>query len=47
MEYPKSFTGIKISMLASKLTQGFPVGLAAPYNSSSRRLQEIEGKKKK
>lgn len=46
MEYPKSFTGIKIFMLTSKLTQGFPVGLAAPYNSSSRRLQESEGKKK-
>lgn len=46
MEYPKSFTGIKIFMLASNLTQGVPVGLAAPYNSSSRRLQESEGKKK-
>lgn len=46
MEYPKSFTGIKIFMLASILTQGFPVGLAAQYNSSSRRLQESEGKQK-
>ena len=46
MEYSKSFTGIKIFILASKLTQGFPVGLAAQYNSSSRRLQESEGKKK-
>lgn len=46
MEYPNSFTGIKIFMLASNLTQGVPVGLAAPYNSSSRRLQESEGKKK-
>lgn len=46
MEDPKSFTGIKIFMLASILTQGFPVGLAASYNSSSRRLQESEGKKK-